>query len=120
MKNKENRLSVDQLGFSAYGKGALFEDNEKLIREVLRLCRTQIAGKKKLLTEDDLTEEDLEKIQKDHEAKDIPGGWYYTGSGYIDVMGETSQDHPDTEKFTKMFLAAKNEKIGEYNRELHR
>jgi hypothetical protein len=29
-------------------------------------------------------------------------------------------DHPDTEKFVKLYLAAKNEKIGEYNRELVR
>jgi hypothetical protein len=40
LKNSANRLSPDQLGFMAYGKGALAEDNERLLREVLKLCRT--------------------------------------------------------------------------------
>jgi hypothetical protein len=56
LKNTANRLTPDQLGFIAYGKGALAEENERLLREVLKLCRTQIAGKRRLLTLDDLTE----------------------------------------------------------------
>jgi hypothetical protein len=120
LKNSGNRLTSDQLGFIAYGKGALAEDNERLLREVLKLCRTQIAGKRRLLTVDDLTEEEHEQIQRDHEGSDLPSGWYYTGSGYIDILGESAVDHPDTEKFVKLYLAAKNEKIGEYNRELVR
>jgi hypothetical protein len=35
-------------------------------------------------------------------------------------MGVSMEEHPDTEKLVKHYLAAKNEKIGEYNRELVR
>jgi hypothetical protein len=49
-----------------YGSGALTNENEKIIRELFHMCRTQIAGKRKLLKEDDLKPEELKQIQDDN------------------------------------------------------
>jgi len=84
LKNKASRLSPEQLGFMIYGSGRVREDNEGIIRELFHMCRTQIAGKRKLLKEDDLKPEELQQIQDDNRGLDLPAGWFFMGVLYCD------------------------------------
>lgn len=40
LKNTANRLTSDQLGFMTYGRGALEDSNEKMLRQVLKMSKT--------------------------------------------------------------------------------
>jgi len=53
-----------------------------------------------------------------HLGQDLPLGWYFNGSLYIDEDGKMHEDHPETEIFIREYLAEKNEVIGEFNRDL--
>lgn len=55
LKPLKQKLQPEQLGFMTYGRGALEDNNEKVLREVLKMCRSQIAEKKRLLKIEDIT-----------------------------------------------------------------
>jgi len=101
-----------------YGSGAVREDNEGIIRELFHMCRTQIAGKRKLLKEDDLKPEELQQIQDDNRGLDLPAGWFFMGVLYCDQDGKQQELHPHTEKYIANFIAERNETIGAFNRTL--
>ena len=61
MKNQKKRLGEQDYGFLAYGRN-LAENGEKMIREVLKVCRSQPRQKKNLRTISDLTQEEIDEI----------------------------------------------------------
>lgn len=119
LKNTKERLTQEQLGFMIYGSGPLEDNEEKVMRELLKMCKTQIAEKRRLLKVEDLTQEELTQIQKAHfGGEELPAGWYFQGALYVDEDGKMHDEHPETERFVKEYLAEKNDKIGDFNRDL--
>lgn len=59
MKNQKKRLDERDYGFLVYGRN-LTSNSERLVREVLKTCRTQLKEKRIVRTAADLKPEELE------------------------------------------------------------
>ena len=52
------------------------------LRELLKLCRSQVGAKKALKKRDDVTEEEIQKLKEEFFNQFLPEGWTYDGYVY--------------------------------------
>ena len=119
MKNQKKRLGEQDYGFLAYGRN-LAENGEKMIREVLKVCRSQPRQKKNLRTIKDLTQEEIDEIQEKNHGLHLPSEWSDCGHFYINVDGKSQREHPNLNYICQLYLDAQNDTIGEHNRQVQK
>ncbi|KAH9494938.1 hypothetical protein Btru_020839 [Bulinus truncatus] len=88
---------------------------EEDIKNFLNTCVKQRPEKKKLLTREDLTKQEIDKIHASHHLDDLPEGWYYNGSQFVSMDGERTLTHPNLDKFILDYLDKKNRDIDHFN-----
>lgn len=87
MKNQKKRLDERDYGFLVYGRN-LTSNSERLVREVLKTCRTQLREKRIVRTAADLKPEELESIITKNCGDFLPDGWYFDGRMYMNYEGK--------------------------------
>ena len=79
------------------------------------LERCAFTGPKTKPLKTTLTGEEKAKIAEKCKAGDLPEGWYYNGSVYVEYDGTTSRDHPAYKEACEAFLAEENHFVAEHN-----
>ena len=114
LKNQNNRLKDEELGILVYGRN-LTGDNEKLLRELLKTCRTQMKVERPSRSLDELKAEELEKVKEESASRDLPSGWLFDGRQYMTFEGDRADEHPNMKQFIQEYLDAENARIKAYN-----
>lgn len=81
LKNQEARVADEDRMVLVYGRN-LTEPGLQILKELLKLCRTQVAARKVLKRRQDMTEEEVDALQKQFFNECLPDGWYFDGSIY--------------------------------------
>lgn len=102
----------------AYGRN--IEAGAHVIKDLLKLCRTQQAQKKMLKRREDVSEEEEEKLQKEFFNQFLPENWYFDGRMYLTRTGGSSWKHPNLELIIQRHLDEVNDEIGEFNRQIRK
>ncbi|XP_041368556.1 uncharacterized protein C20orf194-like [Gigantopelta aegis] len=115
--NGENRLPQNW-NYSCYvvctGSGL----EESQLKDWLRGCTKQRPQKKKIISRKDISQEDINRIHKQHHLDVLPAGWFYSGTHFVSMGGEKSNLHPNLEEFINQWLKDKNEEISKYNEKI--
>lgn len=117
LKNQDKRIPVEDLGLLVYGRN-ISNDNEKIVRELLKTCRTQFKVERPTRELDELKAEELESITEAGLAKECPEGWYFDGRMYMTFEGDRKYEHPDNQKFINEYLEDANNKIKASNQQI--
>ena len=101
-------------------QGRNVEAGASVIKDLLKLCRTQQEQKKILKRREDVTDEEERAIQNEFFNQFIPEGWYFDGSMYRTRDGGSMSKHPNLELLIQRHLDDVNEEIGEFNRKIRK
>lgn len=115
MKNQKKRLDERDYGFLVYGRN-LANNDEALVREVLKTCRSQLREKKVVRTVADLKAEEIESIVTKNCGDHLPEGWYFDGRMYMNYDGQYKTEHPNLQFLLSQYLEEENSVVGDYNR----
>ncbi|CAL1528733.1 unnamed protein product [Lymnaea stagnalis] len=88
---------------------------EQELKLLLNGCIKQKPERKRFLTREDLTPQQIDKIHASHHLDELPEGWYYNGSQFVSMDGERSFTHPNLDLFIQDYLKKKNKEIERYN-----
>lgn len=120
LKNQANRIPEEDRVMLVYGRN-LDDAGINVIKELLKLCRTQVGPRKALKKRDDVTKEEILQIKDEFFNQFLPEGWYFDGSAYRTRDGFCSSlEHPNLELLIQRHLDEINDEIGEYNRSLRK
>lgn len=120
LKNQDNRTAEEDRVNLVYGRN-LDDAGINILKELLKLCRTQVASKKILKKRDDVSEEVINGLKEEFFNQYLPDSWYFDGSAYRTRDGYlSSMEHPNLELLIQRHLDEVNDVIGEYNRDVRK
>ena len=120
MRNQGRRVADQDRVILAYGRN-LNEAGIAILKDLLKLCRTQQAEAKLLKRREDVTEEQAAALQEEFFNQHLPDGWYFDGSMYR-TRDEYLSDvkHPNLELLIQRHLDEVNDDIGQFNRAIRK
>jgi len=75
---------------------------------------------KQLRTILNVSKDEMEMLKEKHFADFLPEGWFFNGSYYLHVNGDSQISHPNFGEVIKTYLDEQNAVIGTYNREVQK
>lgn len=98
-----------------YVTGVFDAMDKEIVSDMFQLCYPYHIQERKELTFCDLSSALLHEISAKHIDIPLPTGWWYNGSIYLDVHGNTKFQRPDIELIADIYLSQKNSELMEYN-----
>jgi len=97
--------------------GVFSESQKKSIRSIFNTCTLFTLPRQALLKDEDLTHEKICELQRipENMAVDLPHGWWFDGSCYIDVNGTRNPLRPDVRWIKDKYLDGQNRSINMRN-----
>lgn len=77
-----------------YGRN-ITNDNEKMARDLLKTCRSQMKVERPTREFEELKPEEIDNIKELSLTKDLPSGWLYDGNCYMTFEGDRLYEHPN-------------------------
>jgi hypothetical protein len=96
--------------------GSLTPQAVSLLKNVFQTCTPFTLEKRLLLTEADIPTSAYASIEQSSVDVPLPIGWWFDGTGYVDVHGTRLMSRPDIASLVQHHVQEKNKGIGEYNR----
>uniref|UniRef100_A0A3P9B212 Dynein axonemal assembly factor 9 n=1 Tax=Maylandia zebra TaxID=106582 RepID=A0A3P9B212_9CICH len=88
------------------------------LKDWLRLCAKQKQAKKTKKTKSTLSPQEIKSIHMTRHLEPLPPGYFYNGYQYVDIFGDKTNFHPNTEEFIKEYIAEANKEIEQFNCQL--
>eukprot|EP01135_Chromosphaera_perkinsii_P010339 Nk52_evm11s2118 gene=Nk52_evmTU11s2118 len=91
---------------------------ENECKKWLSKCQKPLPKKRRIRSRGDVTNKELQTLQKKHMAAPLPEGFFFNGSQYVSFDGERLSMHPHMETFVEEYLRTLNTEAEEYNAQI--
>ncbi len=109
-------VPLEVLGSDLLVATGLYKDLEISILDKLFTASEQTnLQPQSLLRREDVTHSQLISIQNAAHLKPLTGGYWFDGSGFVDIHGSRREFRPDIEELVQDYLHERNSRIREYN-----
>ncbi|KAJ1424404.1 hypothetical protein B484DRAFT_420408 [Ochromonadaceae sp. CCMP2298] len=108
-------MDVGELEAEVVVQGVFGSREAALLMELFDACKSHRLLPRPPLLPSDVSFETRLRVQRGRGDRELPGGWWFDGQGYIDIQGSRCPLRPDIEVLVGEYVQQENEKIGAYN-----
>jgi hypothetical protein len=96
--------------------GSFSAQDLSLLESLFQICIPFTLEKRPLLSEAQIPSSAYTTIEQSSVAVPLPTGWWFDGTGYVDVHGTRLMTRPDIAVLVQHYVEEKNKEIADYNR----
>jgi hypothetical protein len=96
--------------------GSFSAQDVSVLHKLFATCIPYSLEKRHLLVDTDVPQSTYPLIEQTFSETPLPSGWWFDGTGYVDVYGTRLMHRPDMKSLLCRYVEEKNCDIAEYNR----